>query len=84
MVIISLKPKIPEENDKAFCSASEANKQNLRARTLDSPFVFRYKYITSPKNRRSLAQSESLPYWFWGNCCSRVCFDLPVERNSFV
>ena len=39
MIIVSFKPKIPE-NYNAFCSASESNKQNPRHRTLDfAPFL---------------------------------------------
>ena len=63
MVIVSFKPKILE-NYNAFCSASGSNKQNPRDRTLDLPFFFHYNHITSLKNHLSLAQSESLPYWF--------------------
>ena len=83
MVIISFKCKIPD-NYIAFCSASELNKQNLRDRTLDLSFFSRYKHITSLKNHLPLALGESLPYWFWGNFCCRVCFDSLVERISFV
>ena len=83
MVIVSSKPKIPEKCN-AFCPTSKANKQNLRDGTLDLPFFFFYKHITSLKNPLSLAQGANLPYWFRGNFCGRVCFDLPVERNSFV
>ena len=63
MVIASFKRKIPE-NCNAFCSASEPNKQNPPDRTLDLPLFFRYKHIISHKNLLSLAQGESLPYWF--------------------
>ena len=83
MVIVSFKPKIPE-NYNAFCSASESNKQDPRDRTSDLPSCFRYKHITSLKNHLSLAQGESLPHWFQGNFCGRVCFGLPLERISFV
>ena len=68
----------------------EPNEQNLRDRTLDSPFFFRYKHITSPKNHHSLTQGESLPYWFRGNCCGRVNlidwlreFPLSAVANNF-
>ena len=82
MIIVSLKPKIPE-NYNAFCSATESNKQNPRAKTLALPLFFPYKHITSLKNHHSRAQGESLPYWFRFNFCSRVCLDLPVERIFF-
>ena len=45
---------------------------------------FRYEHTTSLKNHISLAQGESLPLWFQGNFCGGVCFDLVVERFSFV
>ena len=64
--------------------ATESNKQNLRDRTLELPFFFCSKTITSLQNHLSLAQGESLPYWFQVNSCGRVCFDLLVERISFV
>ena len=35
-------------------------------------------------NHLSLAQGESLPYWFQGNFCVHVCFDFLVERIFFV
>ena len=61
MVIVSFKPKIPL-NCSAFCSASEANKQNSRDRVLDLPLFFLYKHITSLKNHLLLARSENSPY----------------------
>ena len=65
-------------------SAQLLNQINkIRDRTLDLPFFFRYKHIISLKNHLSLAQSESLPYWFQYKFYGRVCFDLPVERISF-
>ena len=65
MVIVSFKPKIPEYYI-ALCSASKSksNKQDPRDRTLDLPFFFRSKDITSHKNRLLLEQVENLPYWF--------------------
>ena len=63
MVIVLFEPKIPETND-AFCSASEANKQNPRDRTLDLPSFIRCEHITSLMNHILFAQGESLPYWF--------------------
>ena len=48
MVIVSFKPKIPE-NYNAFCSASESNKRNPRDGTLDLPSFFLYTHITSVK-----------------------------------
>ena len=72
-MIVSFKPQIPEKNN-SFCSASESNKQNPRDRTLDLPFFFRYKHISSLENHLSLAEGylgdhtqdskgESLLYW---------------------
>ena len=78
MLIVSLKPKIPENYN--ACSATESNKQNPRDRTLCLPFFFRYKHKASIKNLLSPAKGDSLPYWFQGNFCSPVWFDLPVER----
>ena len=83
MVIVSFKPKIPKNNN-AFCLASEASKQNPRHRTLDLPFFFHYQHMISLKNHPSLAQGESLPYWFRGSFYDCVCFDLPAERISLV
>ena len=65
-------------------TAPESNKQNPRDRTFDLPSFFRYKHVTSLKTHLLLAQGESLPYWFRGNFCGRVCFDLLVERIFFV
>ena len=74
MVIVSFKLKIPE-NYKAFCSASESNKQNPRNKTLDLTSFSNYKHRTSLKNHLSLPEAESLPYWFRSNFCGRACFD---------
>ena len=41
----------------------ESRKQNPRDITLDLPFFFRLKHITSLKSHPSPAPSESLPYW---------------------
>ena len=83
MLIVSGKPKILE-NYNSFCLASESNERNSRDKALGLPFFFHYKHTTSLKSRLSLLQGESLPCWFWGNFCNRVCFDLLVERISFV
>ena len=83
MVIALFKPTIPE-NYNAFYIAAESNKQSHLDRNLYLPFVFRYKHIVCLKNHFSLAQGQSLPYWFLGSFCGRVCFDLPDERISFV
>ena len=48
-------------------SAPESNEQNLRDRTLDLPFFFRCKHMTSLKNLPSPGPTESLPYWVQGN-----------------
>ena len=56
-----------------------SNKQNLRERTLDLPFIFRHERIISLKNHVSVAHGESLPYWFRGNFCGSASFDLLVE-----
>ena len=48
------------------------------------PFSFVYKHITSPKSHLSLVQGENLAYWFRANLCGLVCFDLLIERISFV
>ena len=36
---------LPSKNYNAICSATELDKQNPRDRTLDLPFLFRYKHI---------------------------------------
>ena len=83
MVIVSFKPKIPQNNN-AFCLASKSNKQNPPNENLDSPFFFCFEHTTSLENHLSVAQSESLPYWFGGNISGRVSFYLAVESISFV
>ena len=45
MVIVSVKPKMPENYD-AFCAAAESNKQDP-PNFLDFPFFLRYKHIKS-------------------------------------
>ena len=45
-------------------SAPESNKQIPPDITLDLPFFFHYKHITSLKKVPSPAPSESLRYWF--------------------
>ena len=57
MVIVLFKPKIPD-NYKAFCLASESNKQNLLDRTLDLPSFFCYKHITYLKTGFRLQKQE--------------------------
>ena len=52
--------------------------------TLDLPFFFRLKHITSLKNLPSAEPSESFTYWFLDNFVALFCFDLLVERISFV
>ena len=51
---------------------------------LDSLSFCRQKHITSLKNQLSLVPGKVLPYWFRGNFCGRVCFDLLVERIFFL
>ena len=89
MVIVSFKRKIPE-NYNACCSVTESKKQNPRERTLNLPFFFRYKHITCLKNHLSLAQGESLPYWFRGNLAAMFVliyrlseFPLSAFTNRF-
>ena len=81
MLIVSFTPKIPEDYN-TLCSTSGSNKQNLRDRILDLSSFFRYKHIASFNIHLSFAQGESLPGLFRGNFCSRVCFDLLVEKTS--
>ena len=50
-----------------YSSAPESNRPNLPDGTMDLPFFFRYKHITSLRSLPSPAPSESLPYWFQGN-----------------
>ena len=52
---------------KSYSSAPRSIKQNPRDRTLDLPFFFCYKHLTSLKNLSSAAPSESFPYWFQSN-----------------
>ena len=51
----------------SYSLAPRSIKQNPRDRTLDLPFFFRLKHITSLKNLPSAAPSESCPFWFQGN-----------------
>ena len=55
------------KNCDALCSASESRN---KVRTLDLPFSFRLKHMTSLKDLPSLPllpPSESLPHWFQDN-----------------
>ena len=61
-------------------SAPESNKQNLRDRTLDLPFFFRYKYMPSLKNLPSPAPTESLPYWFPGNFAASFVLNFCLKE----
>ena len=61
-------------NVNSYCSAPESNKQNLRDITLDLPFFFCYKHLSSLKNLPSAAPSESQPYWFHGNFAAMFVF----------
>ena len=78
-----------QENYSAFCSASDSNNQNLRDRKLDLTFRNRYKHVTSPSHL-SLAESESLPYWFGATFAAVFVliyrlteFPLPALTNRF-
>ena len=86
-----------EAGKRALCSdvcshssAPESNKQNPRDRTLDLPFFFRLRHITSLKNLPSPAPNESSAYWFQGkfaasfvlNFCLRECL-LSAFANRF-
>ena len=62
-----------------YSPTAESNKQNPPDTALDLPFFFRYKYIVFPRNIPSSAPSEKLPYWFRGNFCGYVSFELVVE-----
>ena len=70
-------------NYSAFCWASEVNKRIPRSGTLDLPFFFRYKHITALKNDLSLLKARVCPVVL-GQLLQPVCFDLLVERVSFV
>ena len=52
---------------KSYSLAHRSIKQNPRDRTLDLPFFFCYRHLTSLQNPPSAAPRESLPYWFRGN-----------------
>ena len=64
MVIVLVKPKIPE-NNAAFCSASKSNKQNARTSALDSPFFFHSKDVNSLKTTFCLHKARVCPTGFW-------------------
>ena len=63
MVIVSIKPNISKNNN-AFYSASASNKQNPQDGTLDLPFFFRYKHITSLKTTFRLHKARACPAGF--------------------
>ena len=54
-------------NVNSYSSAPESNRSNPPDRTMDLPFFFRYKHLTSLKSVPLLAPIESLPNWFQGN-----------------
>ena len=62
------------------CSAPESNKQNAPDRTLDLPFFFHYKDITSLKNLPSPLPNESLPYWFQGNFAASLVLNFCLRE----
>ena len=64
----------------SLCSASKSRKQNLRDRTLDLPFFFRLKHITSLKGLPLPALSESLPYWFQGNFAATFVLNFWLRK----
>ena len=57
-------------NVNSHSSAPKSKRQNLPDRTMDLPFFFPYKDITSLKKVPSL--------------CGYVCFEFLVKRISFV
>ena len=68
-------------NVDSYSPAPESNKQNPPDRTLDLPFFFCYKHITSLKSLLSRAPSESLLYWF--QCNFAAMFDLNYWLREF-
>ena len=74
----------------SYSLAPRSIKQNPRDRTLDLPFFFCSKCLTSLKNLPSVAPSESFPYWFQGNFAALfvliyclIEFLLSAFANSF-
>ena len=65
---------------RSHSSALESNKQNPRDRTLDLPFFFLYKHITSLKNLPLPVPNESLPYWFQGNFAASFVFNFCLRE----
>ena len=54
-------------NVDSYSLAPETNRPNPPDRTIDLPFFFRRKHLTSLNKVPSPAPNESLPYWFQGN-----------------
>ena len=69
-------------NVSSYSSAPKSRKQDPQNRTLDLPFLFHNKHITSLTNHPSPTPSESLPSWFQGN--SVVMFVLSFWLRGFL
>ena len=46
----------------SYSAAPESTRQNAQDRTIDLPFFFHYKHLTSLKNNPSPTPTKSLPY----------------------
>ena len=57
--------------------------KNPRDRTLDLPFFFHYKLITSLKNNPSPRPGEGLPYRFQGNFAAMFVLHYWSRENFF-
>ena len=71
-------------NVNSYSSAPESNRPNPLDRTMDLPFFFRYKHVTTLKHVTSPISNESLHYWFRGKFCGYVYYKFRVEKISFV
>ena len=69
-------------NASSYSSAPEPMKQNPQDRTMDLPFFFGYKHITSLKILPSPAARENLPCWFY--CNFAVMFVLNYWLREFL
>ena len=65
-----------------YSSAPEWNRQNPPDRTMDLPFFFRYKQITSLKKGPFARTNREFAMLVSGQLCSCCCFELLVERIS--
>ena len=68
-------------NVNSYSSAPESNTQSPPDRTMDLPFFFRYKHITSLKSLPLLALNESLPYWFHGNFAATFVLNFYLKES---